>query len=172
MAYYQLSQAYRAAGRLEDAEEAGNMARALGMSLEFSVARTRLYQGDPQPMLEFLDDQPSDDLQTLAERAKALYSAGRSAEAEAALARLLDEPVQGTDAIEIAQVYAWQRKADEAFRWLQLALDGEHLHLLLRLDDAEFGPIRDDPRWDDVLRRLGRHPDQLANLEFDIEVPD
>ena len=51
--FYQLSQVFRDSGQLEKAREAGEIANALGMPLEFSIARTQLLQGNPQPLLDF-----------------------------------------------------------------------------------------------------------------------
>ena len=35
-------------------------------------------------------------------------------------------------------------------------------------DDREFAAIRDDPRWLKFLQKIGRAPDQLAAIEFDV----
>ena len=169
-AYYQLSQAYRDAGMFDKAEEAGKRAQALGMSLDYSIARTRLYDGDPGPMLDLLEGSAQNSRQGLAMLAMALHTAGRYAESRAALAELL-ERFPNAFPVDIAAVYAWLGDADAAFEWLERALDGELFWMLVRIGDLEFGPIRDDPRWEDVLRRLERHPDQLAGVEFDPRIP-
>ena len=170
-AHYQLSQAYRDADMFDKAEEAGKRAQALGMSLDYSIARTSLYQGDPSPMLDYLGNQAGRSPQSQAMFAMALHSAGRYKESRAALAELL-ERFPSTEAVDIAAVYAWLGDADSAFDWLERALGGDRFWTLYRIDDSDFDPIRDDPRWEDVLRQLERHPDQLADLEFDLEIPD
>jgi tetratricopeptide (TPR) repeat protein len=170
-AHYQLSQAYRDAGMLEQAEEWGRIAQALGMSLEYSIARTRLYQGDPEPMLAFAEQNPGGGWQSLRSRAMALYTAGRHDEFEATLAELLE---LGADAppTEVAAVYAWAGDADRAFDWLDRAFADDPFLLLMAIVSRDFEPIRKDPRWGEVLRRLDRHPDQLARVEFNPKIPD
>ena len=53
--WYVLSQALRDAGRSEKAEHAGEIALSLGMPLEFSIAKTQLYQHNPDGMLDLYD---------------------------------------------------------------------------------------------------------------------
>ena len=170
-AHYQLSQAYRDAGMLDEAEEAGRRARALGMRLDFSIAKTRMYQGDPEPMLAFNENNPGGGWQSFRSQAMALHTAGRFAESDAALEKLLDVSVDAP-ASDIAAVYAWRGEADGAFEWLDRAFAGNKLPLLMALSSQEFDPIRDDPRWSDLLRRLDRHPDQLAGIRFEPKIPD
>lgn len=170
-AHYQLSQAYRDAGMLEEAEEAGRIAQALGMRLDFSIARTRLYQGDPEPMLAFNAKNPGGGWQSLRSLAMALHTARRYEESDAALEELLRV---ATDAppTDIAAVYAWKGEADAAFEWLDRAFERNQFLLLMALSSQEFNPVRSDPRWDDLLRRLDRHPDQLADIQFNPKIPN
>ena len=57
--WYALSQTLRDDGRHKEAEDAAEVALALGMRLEFSIATTRLYQHDPEPMLAILENKPA-----------------------------------------------------------------------------------------------------------------
>ena len=34
-----------------------------------------------------------------------------------------------------------------------------------------FAPLHDDPRWLPLLRRVGKAPEQLAVIEFDVALP-
>jgi TolB-like protein/tetratricopeptide (TPR) repeat protein len=169
-AHYQLSWAYRTAGMFDKAEDAGKVAQALGMPLEFSIARTRLFQGDPAPMLELIGNDADGDSQLLGAYAKALHTAGRHDEAMAATERLL-QAYPETPAVDVAMVYAWLEDTDRAFEWLEKAFGENLLLLVINVRSPEFGPIREDPRWDTVLRRLDRHPDQLAKVEFNPRIP-
>ena len=170
-AHYQLSQAYRDAGMLEEAEEAGRIAQALGLRLDFSIAKTRMYQGDPEPMLAFNENNPDGGWQSLRSVAMALHTAGRYEESEAALEELLKVSAEAP-ARDIAAVYAWKGKADPAFEWLDRAFEENQFLLLMALSSQEFDRIRNDPRWDDLLRRLDRHPEQLETIRFDPKIPD
>ncbi len=168
--YYTLSLLYREAGMFDKATEAGKVAQALGMNLDFSIANTALYDGDPGPMLALLEDDPEPNQQTLVTLAQALHTAGREAESDEMLALVVadhaDQPV------DIAMAYAWKGDADAAFKWLEPAIDRDKLWVLSQLRVPLFDPIRSDPRWEEVLRRLQRHPDQLADVKFDPKIPD
>jgi adenylate cyclase len=71
----------------------------------------------------------------------------------------------------IAAGYARLGKADEAFEWLGRALrerDGGVLEVRV---GPLFEPLRTDPRWEPFLRRVGLSDEQVAALDFNIEVP-
>jgi TolB-like protein/cytochrome c-type biogenesis protein CcmH/NrfG len=71
----------------------------------------------------------------------------------------------------VAAVYARLGKADEAFEWLDRALlerDGGVLEVRV---GPWFEPLRADPRWTPLLRRIGLSDQQVAALDFNVEVP-
>lgn len=55
----------------------------------------------------------------------------------------------------IAMVYAQLKNKDEAFKWLERAYDERVSHLADLLIDPEFDNLRDEPRFDNLLRRIG-----------------
>jgi len=57
---------------------------------------------------------------------------------------------------EIAQVHAYLGNLDESFRWLHRAIDRRDGSLSVMTGDPFLSNLRDDPRFDDVLERLGR----------------
>lgn len=59
-------------------------------------------------------------------------------------------------AYEIAQVQAYLGNLDESFRWLHRAIDRRDQSLNLITGDPLLENLRDDPRFDAVLERLGR----------------
>ena len=85
-------------------------------------------------------------------RAIAYQVLGRTAEAEAALERLIAMP-GATTPVLIADVHAQRGDADEAFRWLAVAQElrrEENPALALAVDFGDgryFGLLKDDPRW-------------------------
>jgi TolB-like protein len=71
----------------------------------------------------------------------------------------------------VATGYARLGKRDEAFEWLDRALrerDGGVLEVRV---GPLFQPLRADPRWKPFLRRIGLSDEQVAALDFNIEVP-
>ena len=168
--FYQLSQAYRDSGRLEQARGAAAIASALGMELDFSLARTRLFQGDAAPMLAILEGR-DENWQTLSYQVMALNTAGRHEESDARMAKTV-AMLADTYPFYIAQAFAWRGDADEAFDWLGRAIELNRQEVLYYNQNLEYRPIHDDPRWADFLRKIERHPDQLANVRFDPKIPN
>ena len=57
--------------------------------------------------------------------------------------------------MDIALIYSSMNERDKAFEWLEKAYD-ERTPWLIELNvTPEFEPIRDDPRFQDLLRRIG-----------------
>jgi hypothetical protein len=56
----------------------------------------------------------------------------------------------------IAMAYAWLGRKTEAFAWLNKAIDVHDLFLPENFFDPLLDPLRTDPRYADVLKRMGR----------------
>lgn len=54
-----------------------------------------------------------------------------------------------------AVLYAALGRKDEAFVWLERAYESRSTHLVNLPVDPTFDPLRSDPRFDDLLRRMG-----------------
>lgn len=173
--WYVLSQILRDVGRHDESERAAEVAVALGYDLTFSIAITRLYQHDAQPMLAYFDGKGVDNAQAAWAYALALFSAGREAEFDAVFRRLREDFV-GTNGKHlaphrVAMVYAWSGRADEAFTWLEAAVEQARFDLQVNYRSPFLFNLHGDRRWDDVLRRIERHPEQLAKIRFDPKIP-
>jgi Tfp pilus assembly protein PilF len=81
---------------------------------------------------------------------------GNMAGAAAALPSLIAEHARGkASAHEIAILFARLGRRDEAFAWLDRAVAARETNVLgIRLNPL-FAPLRDDPRFAGVLRRMG-----------------
>ena len=80
--------------------------------------------------------------------------AGRQDEARHVLAELGADPTPW-DTWFIAQIYAVLGEKDEAFRWLEAAFEPHrHPYLPWSRHPSAFKPLHDDPRFQDLLRRL------------------
>jgi hypothetical protein len=62
-------------------------------------------------------------------------------------------------------------EADRAFEWLDKAILYRDPGLSLTAVQPTFVNIRSDPRWLPFLRKIGRAPEQLAAIKFDVKVP-
>jgi tetratricopeptide (TPR) repeat protein len=89
---------------------------------------------------------------------------GRPADARQILDQLLVKArTQYFPADSIAAVYVALGNKDEAFRWLERAFEEHSYPLYTFLFDPEFRSLRSDPRFADLLRRIGL--DSAAVLE-------
>ena len=60
---------------------------------------------------------------------------------------------------EIAVVYTGLGEIDQAFEWLDRAVEPDELDdLRLSWSDVEYDPLRDDPRFQDLLLRMNLVP--------------
>jgi serine/threonine-protein kinase len=87
--------------------------------------------------------------------------AGREREAR----RLLDEvtsPSPGgfVSPYTVAAVYGALGDTDEAFRWLERAVEERDVRLRWLSVEPQFPSLRPDPRFDDLLRRMGFEPEK------------
>jgi hypothetical protein len=90
----------------------------------------------------------------LAGRAMVLHAIGDTSSAATELEKLIALGDRWT--YEIAQVHAYFGNLDESFSWLHRAIDRRDQSLSQMTGDPFVDNLRDDPRFDDVLERLGR----------------
>jgi hypothetical protein len=88
------------------------------------------------------------------ELALAQYVRGDRPAADAALADLI---AYGRDqlAYQIAEVYAVRGEIDKAFEWLQISYNSHDTGTLALLVDPLLRGLRDDPRYKNLLAKLG-----------------
>ena len=98
------------------------------------------------------------------------HALGRSAESDSVLAELT-EKYERASAYNIAYIYAYRGEADRAFEWLQKAVEYRDSGLSEIPVSQLFANIRSDPRWLPFLESIGKSPDQLAAIDFEVRVP-
>jgi serine/threonine protein kinase/tetratricopeptide (TPR) repeat protein len=104
----------------------------------------------------FAGDTPN----TRTKYAHVLATCGRAEEARSILQELVarrDE--QWVTAYEIAIIYGLLSEPDEAFKWLEQAEDENAVGLTYVRVDPRLNNLRDDPRFDELLRRRGNPVD-------------
>ena len=76
---------------------------------------------------------------------------------EGALRAFLDvvTGIEGHSRREIAMFYTYLGETDEAFAWLERGYRERDPGMVLLKADARMDPLRTDPRFDDLLRRIG-----------------
>lgn len=150
----------RAAGRFDEAREQFLSALTLNPDMEpelvielgfLLILQGRFDEALPE-ILEWPEGPERDQAMALV-----YYAIDEKAEADAALANLMQRP--GNVAHRVAEIYAYRGEIDEAFRWLT----GSHDHLMAmeqssydrRIEDICLSPflrsLHDDPRWDRMM---------------------
>jgi len=86
--------------------------------------------------------------------ALAYYVRGDSQAADAALADLIANS-RDILAYQIAEIYAWRGETEKAFEWLEISFDNHDTGLLALRGDPLLRGLRNDPRYERVLTRLG-----------------
>jgi TolB-like protein len=97
-----------------------------------------------------------DNGQTLAQFGYVLARAGKQAEARRVLATLAERARRDfVPAYDVALVHIALGSTDQAFEWLSSAVE-QHSEMLIMLKvDPALDPIRSDPRFGNMLRRVG-----------------
>ena len=88
------------------------------------------------------------------ELAVAQYVVGDRQAADAALADLIAKAREGF-AYQIAEVYAVRGEKDKAFEWLQISFDDRDAGMLSLLVDPLLRGLRDDPRYKNLVTKVG-----------------
>jgi tetratricopeptide (TPR) repeat protein len=85
--------------------------------------------------------------------------AGQTDLAQEIIAQLEDRVQKdGLGVYEIALVYAGLGQKNEAFAWLQKAFDHHDRGLLFLKIEPPLEPLRSDPRFNELVRRVGLTP--------------
>jgi len=66
-----------------------------------------------------------------------------------------ENPRPPTQAFNIANLYLWAGDADRALEWLERGLDERDPGMLMVPASPVFEPLHDDPRFQDIVRRMG-----------------
>lgn len=170
-AWGRLGFGYMVSGRYTDAIAAFRKSLELEPDAVFAheiLGEALLFSGDLDGALAEMQRESHDIMRRLG--LSFVYAAlGRREESQ----RLLEEV--GKDhpdfSSPVAAGYARLGKADEAFDWLDRALRERDGGVLEVRAGPLFQPLRADARWEPLLRRIGLSDEQVAALEFNIEVP-
>jgi len=163
---------YWAAGRLDES------IASYGITLSLSPGSSWTHYGIGMALL--LKSEPAEALQTLQKEtsvewrligvAMAYHALGRAEESNAALAELIDKYEQSWS-YNIGQVLAFQGEIDRAFEWLTKAVEYKDPGLSGIATDPVLTNLHDDPRWLPFRESIGKSPEQLAAIEFEVRIP-
>jgi TolB-like protein/Tfp pilus assembly protein PilF len=169
---FNLSLHLRWAGRLDAAiaslRTVLNLAPGRG-GAHSDIGIALLLKGDAQGALAEIEQETNESWKMIA-LPMAYHALGRKADSDAALAPLIAKYEKDSPE-NIAYVYAYRGEADQAFAWLDKAVEYGDPGLAEIVTDNLFDNIRNDPRWLAFLRKLGKAPEQLAKIEFKVTLP-
>ncbi|MGI9234247.1 MAG: tetratricopeptide repeat protein [Woeseiaceae bacterium] len=167
---FNLGKSYLFAGRLDEAEEIFRTLRIVwGGGLEWNLGVILLSKGDPQAALESFEELDHHEYIRIQGRAMALYDLGRHADFESAMQEL--QTGWGDDfPTVVAEAYAYVGQSDATFEWLEKAVATNLVDLQTDFLEPTFNKIRDDARWHSLMEKIGRSPEQLAEIDFQVDL--
>ncbi len=171
-AHYELGRYYNSAGQWDKAIASARTTLLLAPGLsggQFIIGEALLLKGEAQAALEAMRLEP--DIWGPIGSSMAYHALGRKEESDAALTQLIAEQEQRAS-YNIAYVLAYRGEADRAFEWLAKAVDYRDSGLRRITVEREFTRIHDDPRWSPFLESIGRSPEQLAAIKFEVTLPE
>jgi len=171
--HFRLGLIYQFAGRLDESMASTRTALSLApgrISAHNLLAVTLLLKDEPEAALEAIQ-QESLEAWRLVGLVMVHNALGQAAESDAALSRLIEEYEEGW-AYNIAYALAYRGEADHAFEMLGKAVEYNDPGLTDIGIEPMFANIHDDPRWLPFLESVGRSPEQLATIEFEVTLPE
>ncbi len=154
--YTHLGMAYRAVGRLADAEQAYRKSLELApqrITVHLMLALLAADQGRDAEAVELARREPAE-WARLTALAYVHHLGGRSEEAEATL-RQLEATHADDSAYQMAAVHAARGEADATFKWLRRGVAQRDAGMSQALAEPVFRKFHDDPRWAEYRASIG-----------------
>jgi TolB-like protein len=159
--------------RLEEAMAAFETVRSLSperIGVQYSIGLTLLRQNRPEAALREIEQEPWEGLR-LDGLILAHHALGQAAQSDSALAVMI-EGLASRWSYNIAYGLAFRGEADRAFEWLEKALRYHDAGLDHIPNQYLFASLYDDPRWLPFLESIGKSPEQLAAIDFEVTLPE
>jgi adenylate cyclase len=118
----------------------------------FYLGLCDIFDGQPDAALRRLEY--SSTLFRLVGSAIAHHERGDRAASDIALGKLVDQ-FAIADGYWVGAVHAWRGEHDQAFEWIERGIDGGDSSVMYLPFDPLLEGIRDDPRYDRLMARLG-----------------
>jgi adenylate cyclase len=164
---------YRYARQFEKAEKAFKTAMTLDSShagLGYELGATYLLAGDYAAASAAFEEEPFQVFQQIG-----LVMSYHALNEQTLSDELLEELISSYGeriAYYIAQIMAVRGQIDEAYEWLEKAHSAGEYEFDNVVTEPLLDNLRSDPRWLPFLRRVGKAPEQLELIEFDVALPE
>jgi adenylate cyclase len=155
-AHIALCRAYYYSRMFDEAESACRKALTLSpgfTSAHYRVGRILLAKGKPHEALREMQ-QEVDGIYLSTGLAMAQYTLGNQQASNEALNSIITEAADNA-AYQIAEVYAFRGEIDHAFEWLDHSFDIRDSGLVVSAGDPAFQSLHKDPRWEQLMEKLG-----------------
>jgi tetratricopeptide (TPR) repeat protein len=170
--HFRLGLVYRWAGLWDEAIASFRTALTLSpgrIGAQYQIGEALLLKGEPEAARAAMQ-QESFEAWRMVGLPMAYHALGQAAASDSALTELIERYEQDW-AYNIAYVLAFRGEADLAFEWLDKAVRYNDPGLAQIVGDILFTNIHDDPRWLPFLESIGKSPEQLAAIEFEVRLP-
>jgi TolB-like protein/lipoprotein NlpI len=168
-AHFNLAMTYRSAGRWDEAiasyETGLRLSPGAVGAHDYFMGEALLFKDEAEAALEAFE-QESDERYRVKGQAIALYALGSQEEHQAKLDELIERWGDQLPS-DVAHVYAYMGDTDRAFEWLQKSVDEGGFNPA----DPLLQPLADDRRWLPLLESIGKSPEQLAAIKFEVKLP-
>jgi adenylate cyclase len=164
---------YRYAKQFEKAEKAFKTAMTLDSShagLGYELGATYLLAGDYAAASAAFEEEPFQVFQQIG-----LVMSYHALNEQARSDELLEELISSYGeriAYYIAQMMAVRGQIDEAYEWLEKAHSAGEYEFDNVVTEPLLDNLRSDPGWLPFLRRVGKAPEQLERIKFDVALPE
>jgi TolB-like protein/Tfp pilus assembly protein PilF len=135
----------------------------------FKIGLSLLAKGEPQAALEAMQAEKT--IFGIIGLSIVYHALGRTDESDAALATAIEKYEKGAP-YNIAYILACRDEVDRAFEWLEKAVLYKDSGMSEIQIEPMFSNLHDDPRWIPFLENLGKSPEQLAAIRFEITPPE
>ena len=154
-------------------ESIKHLRRALVLSpgyfgAHFKIGLSLLAKGEPRAALEAVQAEKT--VFGIIGLPIVYHALGRTDESDAALATVIEKYEKGAP-YHIAYILACRDEVDRAFEWLEKAVLYKDSGMSEIQIEPMFSNLHDDPRWIPFLENLGKSPEQLAAIRFEVTPP-
>jgi adenylate cyclase len=153
-----------AAERLEKMLESG----LLGASLYEGLGYAWMFAAEPEKALQYFS-QTDLPVSANAGRLIALHDLGRTDTFEKDFTEFRDANQNKEE--EIAAIYAWVGRNDDAFEWLDKMVEKYGPETAAIVKSEYFNRLQSDPRWQQFVDRNGQTDEDLSHIIFNPKLP-
>ena len=165
---FRLAKSYMFSGRLVEAEHQLATLRSMSGGYHWDYGIVLLLMRRTREALDMFNSIEDPEYLQNQGRAMALFDLGQNDESRNVLARLEQDWGEQYPQ-QTAQAFAYVGQADKAFEWLQRSLPDATIQLQTEFPEPLYDRLRDDPRWVEIMRLIGRTSEQMQAIPFSLD---